>query len=81
MSPYLRLRDHLGLTVESGTSQSFDHAYLLLTALGDLDTDNPAPITYANDDAMEVLHRLRTRGYRGFAMQAMEKLLVPRVGR
>lgn len=79
MSPYKRLRSFLGLDSGAGTSMNLHWISLLLLALGDLDeTLGPEPITY-NDDAMEVLHRLRTKGYTGHAMREMEQLLVPRV--
>jgi hypothetical protein len=79
MSPFKRLRDRLGLDDGAGTSQNLHWISLFLLALGDDDELNPASITYSDDDAKEVLLRLRTRGYRGFAMQEMERLLSPRV--
>lgn len=73
MSPYLYVRSViLGLTFES--QGKFAPVWLLLSALGDIDTESPAAVTYAGDPAREVLHRLR--GYRnGFAYKELEAML------
>lgn len=77
MSPFRQVRDALGLTVESGTSQNFCWHYLLLTALADQDDAlGPASVTYA-DPFVEVMYRLKD--YEGFAAQQVRTLLNPRV--
>lgn len=70
MNPYYGVRDALGLTFESGTSQN-----LLLTALGDAEAADPTANTFTNP-AKEVLHRLRH--YEGFAVQEVRRLLAAR---
>lgn len=72
MNPYLVLRDRLGLSVQSGTSQNFHWLYLLLSALGEMEDENPTASLYP-DAGKEVLHRLRA--HQGFAAQEVAKLL------
>jgi hypothetical protein len=75
MNPFYAVRDALGLTFESGTSQNLHWHYLLLTALGDAEAANPTANTFSNP-AKEVLHRLRS--YEGFAVQEIRRLLAAR---
>lgn len=72
MNPYLVLRDRLGLSAQSGTSQNFHWLYLLLSALGAMEEANPTASLYS-DPAKEVLHRLRA--HQGFAAQELAKLI------
>lgn len=77
MSPYRKVRDNLGLTVESGTSQNFHWHYLFLTAMADADESlGPASVTHT-DIFREVLHRLRS--YDGHAVQEIRALLTTRI--
>lgn len=77
MSPYRKVRDTLGLTHETGTSQNFHLLYLLLSALADQDEAlGPVSVTFA-DPAKEVLFRLRN--YDGFGLQELQRTLVPMV--
>jgi hypothetical protein len=77
MSPFRQVKDQLGLTSDSGTSQNLHHAYLLLSLAADLDDAlGPAGVTYS-DPFREVLHRLES--YSGFGVQEVRKLLTPKV--
>lgn len=76
MNAFRTVRDQLGLTSDSGTSQNFHWFYLLLSALGDMEAANPSANSF-DDPAQEVMYRLR--GYQGFAAQEVSRLLTPRV--
>ena len=76
-SPYLMVRQALGLNADSGTSMNHYYLYLLLTSLGALDTAAPASPTDPNV-FRDVCNRLRAFGGNCFAVQEIERRLLPR---